>query len=109
MSNPDMPSTDRRLDGNALAGPLSELFAIDLVGATGTCAGCGSTSPLGEQLLYADAPAVVLRCRGCAGVLLRYGVDESHVRLEMSGLQLLVASVAPARAPKDVGRGGVVT
>ncbi|QBJ89072.1 hypothetical protein D0Z67_01195 [Streptomyces seoulensis] len=31
-----------RLDGNALAGPLSELFAVDLTVATRRCAHCGA-------------------------------------------------------------------
>jgi Family of unknown function (DUF6510) len=32
----------RRVDGNALGGILSDLFAVDLTMATTTCAGCRS-------------------------------------------------------------------
>ena len=92
-----IPSTDRRLDGNALAGPLLELFTVDLTGATGTCAHCDGTGPLGEQPLYADAPALVLRCRDCDGVLLRYGASDGHLRIDLSGLRLLVS---PAPSPE---------
>ena len=63
---------DRRLDGNALTGALLELFAVDLVPAECTCAHCGRTGPLAQHDLYADSPALVLRCVGCAGVVLRY-------------------------------------
>ena len=91
MTSPTVP--DRRLDGNALAGPLLELFAVDLSGATGTCSHCGSAGPLGEQQLYADAPALVLRCRDCAGLLLRYGAGDGRLRIDLSGLQLLVVPV----------------
>jgi hypothetical protein len=90
----DIPAVDRRLDGNALAGPLRELFAIDLSAARATCAHCDSAAPLAEQHLYADAPAMVLRCRDCTGVLLRYSADGASVRADFSGLRLLVAPVA---------------
>ena len=91
MTVPTPPTPDRRLDGNALAGPLLELFTVDLSGATATCSHCGASGPLGEQPLYADAPALVLRCRGCSGVLLRYGEGDGHLRIDLSGLRLLVA------------------
>ena len=91
------PTADRRLDGNALAGPLLELFTVDLSGATATCAHCDSTGPLGEQPLYADAPALVLRCRDCTGVLLRYGAFDGHLRIDLSGLSLVVAPVPPVQ------------
>ena len=103
MTSIDTP--DRRLDGNALAGPLLELFTIDLSAAMATCVHCDGTAPLGEQQLYADAPALVLRCRDCTGVLLRYSAD-SHstgiatVRADLSGLRLLVAHVPAAGASR---------
>lgn len=93
MTEFDDSLDSRRLDGNALAGPLRELFAVDLSGATSTCAHCEATGPLAEQPLYADAPALVLRCRGCTGVLLRYAVHDNQVRLDLSGTRLLVASL----------------
>ena len=100
MTSFDPPTQDRRLDGNALAGPLLELFTVDLSGAMATCVHCDGTAPLGEHQLYADAPALVLRCRDCTGVLLRYSAD-SHgtgtgtgtLRADLSGLRLLVAPV----------------
>ena len=101
MTTIDTP--DRRLDGSALAGPLLELFAVDLTGAMATCAHCEGSAPLGEHQLYADAPAMVLRCRDCTGVLLRYSAD-SHgsgtVRADLSGLRLLVAPLPAAGAPR---------
>ncbi len=98
MTSADTFPPDRRLDGNALAGPLLQLFAVDLSAAVGTCAHCDVAAPLAEQQLYADAPALVLRCRGCSGVLLRYssdspGADVAMIRADFSGLRLLVAAV----------------
>ena len=98
MTSTDTP--DRRLDGSALAGPLLELFSVDLTGAMATCAHCEGTAPLGEQQLYADAPALVLRCRDCTGVLLRYSADSGTVRADFSGLRLLVAQVPAAGASR---------
>ena len=102
MTSFDTAVPDRRLDGSALAGPLLELFTVDLSGAMATCVHCDGTAPLGEHQLYADAPALVLRCRDCTGVLLRYSAD-SHgtstgtgtgtLRADLSGLRLLVAPV----------------
>jgi hypothetical protein len=80
---------DRRLDGNAAAGPLRQLFAVDLVAAFSTCRHCRSTTPLGSHVLYAEAPALVLRCPGCGGVILRCGEANGQLRVDFSGTALL--------------------
>ncbi len=82
---------DGRLDGNAAAGVLTEVLVIDPTTAVSTCAHCGAPAPLGEHLVYADAPALVLRCPGCMGVVLRCASDAAGVRLEMTGVRLLTA------------------
>ena len=56
-------STDSFLDGNAAAGVLREVFAVDVTSAHGQCVGCGNTAPMAEARLFADAPGLVLRCR----------------------------------------------
>ena len=61
MTEPD-EAADRRLDANAAAGPLAELFTVDLTVAVVTCAGCAHSAPLAAHPLYADAPALVVRC-----------------------------------------------
>jgi hypothetical protein len=87
---PDEEVRDRRLDGNAAAGPLRELFALDLMTAACTCAHCGATTALAEHVLYPDAPALVLRCPSCTGVVLRYGTGGGRARLDLTGARLLV-------------------
>ncbi len=86
-------SDDRRLDGNALAGPLLELFTIDLSAAECTCAHCGATAPLATGQLYPHGPGLVLRCHNCAGVLLRYSSAGSRIRLDLTGARLLVLNL----------------
>ena len=58
------------LDGNAAAGVLSEVFALEITSARARCDGCGMVAQIGEARAYVEAPGVVLRCSGCGDVLL---------------------------------------
>jgi uncharacterized protein DUF6510 len=58
-----------RLDGNAIAGELFDVFGEEMTTATATCAGCGSGRPLGELAVYLPAPGVVGRCSSCENVM----------------------------------------
>ena len=89
-------TASRRLDGNAAAGMLAELFAVDVTTARSRCASCGTTSMLGAHHLYADAPALVLRCPRCTGVVLRFARGAGRVRLDMGGTRLLEVEVGEA-------------
>jgi len=84
---------DRRLDGNAAAGPLAELFTVDLTAAVATCAGCGGRSPLAAHDVYADAPALVVRCPSCTAVVLRYAADGGLIRLDLTGARLVTVRI----------------
>ena len=88
-------TADRRLDGNAAAGVLGQVLALDPTTAVSTCAHCGKPAPLGAHLVYADAPALVVRCPGCMQVVLRCASDEAGVRLEMTGVRLLRMPASP--------------
>jgi hypothetical protein len=59
-----------RLDGNAIAGELFDIFGREMTAATGTCAGCGSARPLGELAVYLQAPGMVARCPSCDNVMI---------------------------------------
>ncbi len=50
------------IDGNAAAGELSNIFAMDVTVAEGQCAHCGATRRFAEAHLYMQAPGVVARC-----------------------------------------------
>ncbi len=73
------------LDGNMLAGPLSEIFAVDVTTAVGRCVSCGQSNPLAALHVYADAPGLVARCPGCLHVVLRMVREPSGVWLDMRG------------------------
>ena len=100
----------RRLDGNAAGGILGEVFAVDVTAALSRCVGCGATSMLGAHLLYSDAPALVLRCPHCTGVVLRIGSRDGRILLDLSGSQLLEVPVpaSPGGGPAtEDGSGGL--
>ncbi len=77
------------LDGNAAAGALSELFAVDVTAAITRCAGCGQTGVFADTRLYVNAPGLVARCVGCDGVLLRVVTTPTDTYLDLRGLTYL--------------------
>ncbi|HXD60817.1 MAG TPA: DUF6510 family protein [Lacisediminihabitans sp.] len=79
----------RALDGNAAAGALLELFAMDVTAASGRCDHCGRVCVLAETALYDRAPGLVVRCRGCDEVLLKLVDNGDRVWLDLRGLSYL--------------------
>jgi hypothetical protein len=64
-----MESQAMRVDGNALAGTLGEIFVPEMTMARVACGGCGKTEPIGAEYAYMRAPGFVLRCCHCEEVL----------------------------------------
>ena len=85
---------EMRLDGNAAAGSLAELFARDITAAMATCAKCGRETPVGALHEYGHAMGVVLRCDGCEAAMLRLVRTPGSLRLDPSGIALLIVAVA---------------
>jgi hypothetical protein len=85
------PANDQAnyLDGNAAAGALSEVFAVDLTAALARCDGCGQTTVFAEARVYVDAPGMVARCNGCEAVLLRVVTTPDDTYLDLRGLTYL--------------------
>jgi hypothetical protein len=77
------------LDGNAAAGPLSEIFTREVTAAVARCASCGSTGPLGGALVYGETMGTIVRCTACEAVLLRFAETPRGVRLDMRGIVVL--------------------
>ena len=77
------------LDGNAAAGALSEVFAMDVTAAITRCDRCGQTAVFAESRLYVDAPGLVARCSGCDAVLLRVVSTPNDTYLDLRGLTYL--------------------
>ncbi len=77
------------LDGNAAAGAMSQLFAVDITSAIARCNGCGQTGVFAEARLYVDAPGLVARCSSCDNVLLRVVTTPNDTYLDLRGLAYL--------------------
>lgn len=77
------------IDGNAAAGELSKVFAIDVTAAEGQCAHCGTIKRFAEAHLYMQAPGVVARCAICEHVLLRLVRGRQRVLLDVRGMRYL--------------------
>lgn len=95
----DSVSEDHVLDGNMLAGPLSEIFAVDATIAVGQCADCGWTGPLAETKVYMGAGAVA-RCPRCGQVLLVVVSSPDEVRLDLRGLANLRIQTQGQKTPQ---------
>ena len=78
------------LDGNAAAGELSKIFAIDVTTAEGKCAHCGAIRRFAEAHLYMQCPGVVARCCVCEHILLRLANVRQHVFRDARGITYLV-------------------
>ena len=93
-----MDESQLRLDGNAAAGLLQELFVHEVTSTRGACASCGAIAELGAQHLYMypHAPGAVLRCKGCEGVLMVVVQGGGRFRVSLRGLVWLEMREAAA-------------
>jgi hypothetical protein len=81
--------TQPRLDGNAAAGMLREIFVHEMSTARGECASCGRIAQIGSGHLYLSplSPGVVLRCQTCQHLLMVLVHNERGYRLGLNGLK----------------------
>ena len=76
-------------DGNLLAGPLSEVFALEATAAVAQCRGCGRSGPVATLVVYGPEPGLVGRCPDCSDVLLRVVRTPDEVWLDLGGISAL--------------------
>jgi len=86
-----MDESQLRLDGNAAAGMLREVFVHEMSAARGACASCGATAEMGSQHLYMYplSPGAVLRCQSCENILMVFVHAGGRYRFGMQGLKWL--------------------
>jgi Family of unknown function (DUF6510) len=84
------------LDGNAIAGLLQEVFAVDMTTAIGTCGGCGAAGPVGAAHVYRGA-GIVLRCPHCNNVLAKIVKNDPQVWIDFQGIRTLQVAVQSER------------
>jgi ribosomal protein S27E len=89
-----MTNSNLGTDDNALAGPVGDLFRVDLTTAVGRCSGCGRTAAMAEVRVFDHAPGVVARCPVCDQVLLRLVRGPGRAWLDLRGLSYLQLPMA---------------
>jgi hypothetical protein len=82
-------------DGNALAGALAELFAVDVTAAQTTCRSCGARGRVAELRLY-HGPGLVACCASCDEPVLRLARTPTAAHLDLRGTVSLVVPLAAA-------------
>ena len=75
---------EQHIDGNGIAGLLSEIAGTEMTTVVRTCQSCGGRRPLGEHRAY-RAAGVVLRCPDCQDVAVVIGIQEQRYVVEWRG------------------------
>jgi hypothetical protein len=57
------------LDGNPIAGLLTDVFGNEMTVAISTCAVRGQQQPAADLVVSQSAPGTVIRCRGRGSIL----------------------------------------
>ncbi len=76
----------RTLDGNAVAGLLREVFAVEMTTVVATCSTCGNAAPFGAVRAYRGA-GTVLRCARCDNVLMKIVARGPQNCVDASGVR----------------------
>ena len=99
-----METRDLKLDGNAIAGELVELFGVEMTVATGVCAGCGAVEQVARLDVYVRAPGIVVRCPHCEAVLMRIVRGRDRVWLDLRGVRSLEVTLPGPERPSGATR-----
>ena len=76
------------LEGNAIAGLLQEVFAVEMTTATMMCGNCGAAEPLGAVHLFRGA-GIVLRCPQCDNAMVKIVEGGTRMWFDFGGLRSL--------------------
>lgn len=80
------------LDGNAAAGVLGEVFAVEMTTATMMCGSCGAAGPVGAMHLFRGA-GIVLRCPQCDNALVKIVEGNGRMWFDFGGMQSLEIAI----------------
>lgn len=78
-----------RLDGNALAGLLGELFVGDVTDVRGECGHCGAAACLAEAVVELSPTSAIALCRSCTRTLFTVVMENGHRVLEVGSVRSL--------------------
>jgi uncharacterized Zn finger protein len=77
------------LDGNVLAGPLSEMFQFDATVALVECLHCGDVKVFAVAQVWEDDMGLVARCSSCGEVLMTVVDTATGTVVELRGVASL--------------------
>ena len=80
---------ENKLDGNAAAGILQEVFPFEMTLVQATCTGCGTTNAIGALAVYMHGMGTIVRCPSCDTVLIRVAQARGRYWLDMRGVRVL--------------------
>jgi Family of unknown function (DUF6510) len=83
---------DLMLDGNAVAGLLQEVFAVEMTTAIETCNTCGSNDQIGALRVFRGA-GIVMRCPRCDNALVTIVEDGPRVWIGFAGVRTLQVTI----------------
>jgi DNA-directed RNA polymerase subunit RPC12/RpoP len=84
------PMDELRLDGNAAAGALEEVFSFEVTMAEYTCEGCGRTDRIGVEMVYEVRQLdAIIRCPSCDNALIRLAHNRGRSLVDLRGARYL--------------------
>ncbi len=79
-----------RLDGNAAAGTLGEVFSFEVTMAEYACGGCGRADRLGGAMVYeVRGLGIIVRCPSCDNALIRLAHSREQHMVDLRGMRYL--------------------
>ena len=90
-----MDADEQRLDGNAVAGLLQEIFPFEMTMAATICGRCGAQRPIGALLVYRHGMGTIIRCTSCDNPLIRIAQRPGDYWLDLSGMRCLQIDQRP--------------
>ena len=84
---------ERKLDGNAAAGTLGEVFSFEVTTAHYACEGCGRDGQIGAAMVYeVRGLGIIVRCPSCDNSLIRLAHDRGRRWIDLRGIRYLQAA-----------------
>ena len=84
-----MEDADLRLDGNAAAGLLAEVFRTEMTT-------CGTIAAVAELMRYGHEMGAILRCATCDTAVIRVAMTRGRHWLDLRGARVLRLDAATA-------------
>jgi hypothetical protein len=81
---------ENKLDGNAAAGTLGELFSFEVTTAHYACGGCGKVDQIGAAMVYeVRGLGTIVRCSNCDNALIRLAHNGKRHWIDLRGIRYL--------------------